>query len=1041
MAGLTVQAVAGKASTSRWLGRRPWLVLVLAELVFVLAYFSSPQDSLWLWPPIGLSAVIATVVGIRTYRPARPAAWYFLAASELCFVAGDTSYRVLTKVMHQANPFPSVADGFYLLTYPLFAAGLVLLIRGRSRTRDTASLLDALIITVGLALLSWTYLITPYFQAPGLTAWQRIVSVGYPLGDVLVLAMLARMVVGGGLRIAAVRLLTLGAVGLLAADVCYGYIQLNGVWKVGGPVDVGWAVYYAAWGVAALHPSMRKVNQTAARPSGVTSMARVAVLGAATLIAPVVLVSEDLSGNVTNGVTIGVFSAGLFLLVTARLWGIVAAQRRSNERERVLRSLGEALLAAQNVAEVYRAAVDGALLLHGVPAATAVTLYVADDHDPACVAGSAGTLDTDADLALWPVAVDGGRLDPAGSVSVCPLRRDRDVIGMLVVRSQVPLSYDEHGAMISLASQVALALESAELASALQLKQSEAHFRALIQNASDIILVVDEQGRVSYATPSLERALGRPLSGVLEGGLADLLHPDDVANARAMLAALAVRAARSQSISDWRFRLDDGGYVSFEVVSSNLLSDPSVAGIVLTMRDVSERRALEDELKHQAFHDPLTGLANRSLFRDRAEHALARLARLATVTAMVMVDLDDFKIVNDTRGHGAGDELLIQVARRLEGNLRGGSTVARFGGDEFAVLVEDLPDAAAANALAARTQALFKKPFLVQGEQLTMRASSGLVLTGGTDAAMDLTELLRRADVALYVAKDRGKGRYVQYDNDLNAGMLARVTLRSELRRALDDDQFVLHYQPIVSIETGTIVGVEALVRWQHPVRNLVPPAEFIEASEEAGLIVELGRWVLERACAQAREWAEQGFDGLRMSVNVSGRQLEETGFVEEVADALRRNHIPAQSLVVELTESVLVSGDTVVPQQLIALKDLGVQIALDDFGTGYSCLAYLRDLRIDILKVDKSFVDGLGTLDPDGGALAAAIVSLAHTLRLQVVAEGIEHAVQRDELWSLGCGLGQGYLYSKPVTGEDISAMLATHLRLGPGVGQPAPA
>ena len=1022
----------------RWKRRdqRAWLSLVLAEIAFLVTYFSFPGNSLFLWPPVGLAAVIGTFVGIRRYRPVKPAAWYLLAASELCFVAGDTTYRVLTRVLHQVNPFPSIADGFYLLTYPLFAAGLFLLIRGRSRTRDTASLLDGLIITLGLAFLSWTYLITPYFHAAGLTVTQRIVSVGYPLGDVLVLAMLARMLVGGGLRIASIRLLALGGGGLLAADVCYGYIQLNGTWQVGGPVDIGWAIYYTAWGAAALHPSMRQVNQIAPRPDGVTSLVRVAVLGAATLIPPGVLVWESVNGQVQSGTTVGVFSAGLFLLVTTRLWGIVSAQRASVQRERVLRSHGDALVAAQNPEDVYRAAVDGAILVHGADGGTHASLYLLKDRDIRCVATSPTGTCSVQDLSLWTLALDGGFLDPDGSVSVSSLRRDREVIGMLVVRSDVPLNYDEHGSMASLALQVALALESATLAAELRLEQNEAHFRGLIQNASDVIVVVDALGRISYATPSLERALGRPLTTVLGSPLSDLLGSEDVAGAKKMLAALALRPPGAQAVADWHLHLDDGSDVSFEVLSSNLLTDPSVAGTVLTMRDVTDRRALEEQLKHQAFHDSLTGLANRTLFQDRSEHALARLSRLPTTTAMLMLDLDDFKIVNDARGHGAGDELLVQVARRLEDALRDGSTVARFGGDEFAILIEDLPDADAAEAVAARALLLFEQPFLVQGEQLTVRASAGLVVTDGLAVSMSPIELLRCADIALYAAKDSGKGNVVRYYDDLSARMMAQLALRGELRQALDSGQFLLHYQPIVSIETGGLVGVEALVRWQHPVRGLLQPAEFIGTAEEAGLIVELGGWVLDRACAQARTWADMGFTDVAMSVNVSGRQLEDSGFVEEVRSALLRSGTPAEALVVELTESVLVSDDSVVRQHLVELKNVGVRIALDDFGTGYSCLAYLADLPIDSIKVDKSFVDGLGTLDADRGALAAVVVSLAHTLRLEVIAEGIERVAQSDELWSLGCLLGQGFLYSKPVSADEISAVLVAGRRLGPTAG-----
>ena len=1010
---------------------RLWLLFVILEALFLVAYFRFPSQHLLLWAPVGLSAVVATLAGVRCHRPARRMAWYLMAAAESCFIAGDTSYRVLTEVLGEKNPFPSLAEVCYLPTYPLFAAALFLFIGGRSRTRDSGSLIDALIITTGLGLLSWVYLVSPYFHVAGLTVLQRVVSISYPLGDVLVLSLLARLVVGGGLRITSTRLLVLGAVGLLSADVCYGWIQLNGSWKVGGPVDIGWAMFYLAWGAAALHPSMRQVDQIAPRASGRTGRTRIAALAAASLIAPAVLLTESLTGRVADGVAIAVFSATLFALVIARLSGIMAGHRHSVSRERVLRSCGDSLVAAGQLPDVYRAAFDGVAALRD--SSTEAALYLVQPEGVVCVASTRvppGSVD---DEALWTAAAAGGSLNPDGRVSVTPLRREHDLIGMLLVRSLQPLTWDEHGALTTLASQVALAVESVRLAADLRERQSEAHFRGLIQNASDIILVVDEHGQITYAAPSLGRALGRPMEGVLGRPLSDLLHPGDVSDADAVIEGLIVRSTNARSVADWRLRHSDGGYLSFEVLSNNLLDDPNVGGIVLTMRDVSERRALEEQLTHQAFHDSLTGLANRLLFRDRAEQALARAPRRGTLVAIVMIDIDNFKDVNDTRGHAAGDDLLITVARRLKSSVRTSATVARFGGDEFAFLVEDIADAAGAEGFARRMLAAFSGPFTVQGEETLASASAGLVLTTGTEADLDLTGLLRCADLALYSAKERGKGQLVRYDPGLHARMLDRLSLRSELQRAVRAEEFFVLYQPIVDIDTGQIVSAEALVRWRHPTRGLIPPMDFIGLAEDTGLIVQLGQWVLDQACGQARAWSDQGHCGMGLSVNVSGRQLQEADFVDDVRSTLQRHGLPPDVLILELTESVLVSDGSAVPDRLIALKDLGVKIAIDDFGTGYSSLACLTQFPIDILKIDKSFVDGLATGNAEEGVLAHAIVSLAHTLHLEVIAEGIEHIRQRDELWSLGCWQVQGYLYSKPVTPDEMSVLLSHEGSLGP--------
>jgi EAL domain-containing protein (putative c-di-GMP-specific phosphodiesterase class I) len=359
--------------------------------------------------------------------------------------------------------------------------------------------------------------------------------------------------------------------------------------------------------------------------------------------------------------------------------------------------------------------------------------------------------------------------------------------------------------------------------------------------------------------------------------------------------------------------------------------------------------------------------------------------------------------------------------------------MARLGGDEFALLVEDIVDEPEAASFAERVLAPFSAPFAVQGEQMLASASAGLVLTTGTEAGLDLTGLLRCADLALYSAKERGKGQLVRYDSGLHARMLDQLALRSELQRAVEAEEFFLEYQPIVAIDTGKAVGAEALVRWLHPTRGLVTPLEFIGLAEDTGLIVQLGRWILNQACAQTRIWLDQGHTGLTTSVNVSGRQLQEAGFVDEVRSTLDRHGLSPGNLILELTESVLVYDGSAVPERLSALKDLGVKIAIDDFGTGYSSLSYLTRFPIDMLKIDKSFVDGLGRGTPEDGVLAHAIVSLAQALHLEVIAEGIEQTLQRDDLWSLGCSLGQGYLYSRPVSPTQLSKLLSTRRHLGP--------
>jgi diguanylate cyclase (GGDEF)-like protein/PAS domain S-box-containing protein len=1035
---LTVTAVppsAAERQSSRAAWVFPWVAYLIIAAGLTCSYYLFPAHQSPLWTCLGLSAVVATVAGVRRNRPRKPLAWYLLASAELTFIAGDTSYNVLTDVLHQDNPFPSVADLFYLLTYVFTAAGIFLIIRARSSSRDLPSLIDAVIITTGLGLLSWVYLIVPNFTADGLDWLQRAVSVAYPAGDVMILAMLARLVAGGGLRLGSMRFLVSGALGLMGADVLYGLIQINGVWQIGGPVDLGWALFYATWGAAALHPSMRRLTDVAPLASVGVGRARLALLAFASLIAPgVLLIQSERHTNIdaTTVATVAVFSAALFVLVLARMWGIVGAHQHSVVRERALRTSSEALVAAQGLPDIYRAALAGVTSLVGGSALKGAWVYLAESEGIRCVASLATAPEPPDEEKYWAAAQGGGYLSDSGSVSVNPLRYELGDRGMLITEGKTALTVDQHQALATLASHVALALGSATLAEELRQRQSQEQFRGMIQNASEIIVVVDDAGRIKYGTPSLERELGHPVSELLGTPLADLLHPDEVLTADALISGMASRSSQAPSVPDWRVRHADGRYLSFEVLTSNLLDDSSVTGIVLTMRDVTERRALEQQLTHQAFHDTLTGLPNRALFQDRVEHALARAVRRGSTLALAMMDLDDFKVVNDTRGHGTGDEMLREVARRLEMTLRSSTTIARLGGDEFAVLFEDLDDESQVRHLTERILQPFRTPFVIDGEDLLSSASVGVVLGGGSEAALSFTELLRCADLALYAAKERGKGRVEVYHDDLHTRMVSRATQRSELSTAMKCAQFEMHYQPIVLIDTGEIVGSEALIRWRHPTRGVVMPAEFIAMAEETGQIVELGRWVLDSACSQWRSWADLGYASHRLSVNVSVRQFQEPSFADDMRSVLLRHNMNPAALVLELTESIFALDGPRILDQLTMIRDLGVRLAVDDFGTGYSSLSYLQQFQIDEVKVDKSFVDGLGSGNADDCALANAIVSMAHSLRLEVVAEGIERVAQRDELWSMGCGLGQGYMYSRPVPPEELLRLLNLGKPLG---------
>jgi diguanylate cyclase (GGDEF)-like protein/PAS domain S-box-containing protein len=588
--------------------------------------------------------------------------------------------------------------------------------------------------------------------------------------------------------------------------------------------------------------------------------------------------------------------------------------------------------------------------------------------------------------------------------------------------------------MEALSSQVALALDSAQVTEELVRRQSEARFSSLVQNSSDVVMVVDADSTIRYMSPSVERVLNYTANALEGTRLTGLIHAEDKANVLQFLTADGREDDGHPALTEFRMRHRDDFWLNVEALRTNLLHDDNVRGIVLNTRDVSERKAFEEQLAHQAFHDSITGLANRALFKDRVEHALERQGRDGDIDTVLFMDLDDFKTINDSLGHAAGDRLLGEVGDRVKSTLRLADTAARLGGDEFAILLEDGGDGIDAAEVAARILARLEGPILLEGKEVFVRASIGIASadrsrTSGPEGA---EELLRNADVAMYMAKEAGKGRYQVFEPAMHDTALKRLELKADLQRAVDNSEFVLHYQPIIELASGQIEGLEALVRWQHPQRGMVAPLDFIPLAEETGLIVEIGLWVLREACTRAQALQEQFpmSPPLHMSVNLSARQLQRPEIVDEVAAALMQSGLDASSLVLEITESVMMQDMDLSIQRLAELKALGVLLAVDDFGTGYSSLNYIRRFPVDILKVDKSFVDGVN----EGGeesALTAAIIELAGILKLRPVAEGIERADQLDRLLTLKCDLGQGFYFAKPLPLEGIEDLLTTRTTL----------
>jgi diguanylate cyclase (GGDEF)-like protein/PAS domain S-box-containing protein len=566
------------------------------------------------------------------------------------------------------------------------------------------------------------------------------------------------------------------------------------------------------------------------------------------------------------------------------------------------------------------------------------------------------------------------------------------------------------------------------------LRASEGELRALVGAMSDVIVVLDGEGRYAKIASSGADARHRPPAEWLGRRLHDVL-PSEHAT---MVQNCVSRALEAHQPVDMEYSVDIDGDTVWIAGTVSPMTDDSVVWVA---RDITARKALEAQLAYDALHDPLTGLANRALFHDRVAHALARAGRTAGRIAVLFLDVDEFKTVNDSLGHGHGDQLLATLAHRLLNATRGCDTVARLGGDEFAVLLENAGTDADAIIVAERIAASLLPPFTLGEQQMSVSASIGIAQT--TDG--DTTEtLLRNADVAMYRAKGEGKGRHAIFEPTMHQALVDRIALETDLRNGIERGELFLVYQPIVELDTGRITAIEALVRWAHPQRGTLPPALFIPLAEATGLIVPLGRFVLREACRQAAHWQDTAASGggPAVTVNLSARQFQQDDLAADVAAALQDSALDPGRLVIEITESVVTRDIEVAIRQLHALKALGVQLAIDDFGTGYSSLSSLQRFPIDILKIDKSFIDGVTGAGNDA-ALARTIIALGDVLHMRTVAEGIEYQDQQQLVHALGCQLGQGYLFAKPVSAQEIGRIM--HDQLGPSgdqadQGAPAP-
>ncbi|MRH44495.1 EAL domain-containing protein [Aquibacillus halophilus] len=554
--------------------------------------------------------------------------------------------------------------------------------------------------------------------------------------------------------------------------------------------------------------------------------------------------------------------------------------------------------------------------------------------------------------------------------------------------------------------------------------QQDRKFRSLIENSNDIVSLINEDGEVFYRSPSMEREFGYAPDEV-QTGYNSLIHPDELERSKQLYVEI-INKPNQVIKTELRLLHKNGEWRHVEVSAKNLIHNEDIKGIVVNYHDITALKRAHEEIHHMAYHDFLTGLPNRRFFEDKLELELNKAKETNSKLAVLLIDLDRFKFINDTLGHDIGDRVLKEVSKVLKSCVSEKDMVARIAGDEFVIIISELTDDQRVINVATNIKEKLQFPFIINNYELFATSSIGISIY--PDSGEDIKTLLKNSDVAMYLAKQNGKNHHEMYTSTMNINTSKTFSLQNDLRKALVKDQFELYYQPKVDAQTNQIVGAEALIRWHHPNRGLVPPDDFIHLAEELGLIVPIGEWVLRSVCRQLKLWQEEGYQSLKVSLNFSVRQLLQTDIVETISTVLQENRIEGKWLEIEITESMLIEQEAETLKTIEAIRQLGVHIALDDFGTGYSSLGYLRKYKFSTIKLDKLFVKDVH-INEESAAITQFITNLSKQLNMNVVAEGVEYEEQLTILRQLKCDELQGYLFSKPKPVNEFEKMLNKHI------------
>ena len=1121
---------------------RSWKVVLGAGAAGSLAVIAAPTDMRSL-VALPLFVVALVVVWRQTRRlppKARRAFTYFCAAGTVSL------FGALTRFLHGSitganDPLPSPADAIFVVAYVLFILGGIRFYRYRVRERDPDGWLDSFILAAAVGFMVWDVLLVPYLRDTSIIPAERAMNAAYSVLTLTLLAITVRIVSSPGRRLPSYYLFGAAVSCFFVTDLL-STLQYAWSWKGDFGLMMTLPVY-ALFGAAVYHPTAGELTEPLPDVEPQISVQRIAGLAAALLVPPILMVrhlATSGGGNQFAPIIAG-SSFLLAVLVTYRLYRLVADREQMTVHAQRLQSISEDLLAATSLQEIYDLAVDAALDVD-TKTIDGSSMWVGDGKNRECVASHGrapkdwSTVEhLDARLhatterrIAWSAGVHLIRLDTEDTATLLVQtsgdldrfqrryvrtlaketslalraftareqlaeargRRHLDALvqnsgDLVIVAADIDAPFDYVSpAARSLLDEAAPGQVARTLAELVHphdrdafltsckalgsgqhtpsrdtrlghegawtwfdvvatnltddpdvgglvvngrdatdrleaqrsLYESEARFRALVQNSADIVAVVDK-GDIRYASPSVERVLGYHPEEVLGSSVSALVHEDDHPLLTQSLADIGPDGVTALEV---RIRTHSGLYLTMEVLMTDLRDEPAVQGIVVNARDITVPRELESKLRLAAYFDALTGLPNRAYLEERIPAAVRATRGESFSAAVLILDLDDFKDVNDGFGREAGDAVLCTVARRVQEQTRSRDICVRIGGDEFAVLITECYSDFELEELGYRLIKSLSSPISVGEQTVTISASVGIARS--LSCRVDDSDLLRDADAAVYLAKEQGKNRAELYKESRRREAAERVELTNDMRLALERNEFFLAYQPIVDLDTGGVKGLEALARWNHPSRGLVMPGSFIPLAEQNGLILQLGRYVLQSACSQMRAWSSSPdvLSTISLSINLSTQQMRDPSLVPYVRQLIEGFDLDPSRLTLEVTESLLADDPDAMLERLIHLKDLGVALAIDDFGTGYSSLSYLQRYPFDVLKIDRSFVSELG--DPNSqsaSAVVKTIVDLAHHLGATTVAEGIEDYETALMLSNLGCQLAQGYHFGRP-TGVD---------------------